>query len=74
MSEAPADDLNTEVVQLLPQVDALLNAYQALQLENAQLKTKVSEMEVEHDDLVEKTAHARDRVESMINRLKILEQ
>jgi len=74
MTRPAEDTLNAAIHQLLPMVETLLKTHSTLQAENARLQAKVTTMKLEHTELVEKTAQARIRVDTLINRLKILEQ
>jgi cell division protein ZapB len=63
-----------EINLLEAKLDELLNSYNALLKENQLLKTKQEELVREKAKLIEKTSTARFRVESMISRLKSMEQ
>lgn len=65
-----SDDLK----QLETRVDQLIEACQRLQNENNSLKSEHGNLQTERTRLLEKTRIARERVESMINRLKALER
>jgi len=63
-----------EITLLEEKLDELLNSYNVLLKENQLLKTKQEELVREKAKLIEKTSTARFRVESMISRLKSMEQ
>lgn len=65
-----SDDLK----QLENRIDQLIEACQRLQNENNVLKSEHETLQAERTRLVEKTRVARERIESMINRLKALER
>ena len=65
-----SDDLK----QLESRIDQLIDACQRLQSENHLLKSEHGSLQVERVKLLEKTRIARERIESMINRLKALER
>ncbi len=65
-----SDDLK----QLESRVDQLIEACQRLQNENQSLKSEHGTLHAERARLLEKTRIARERIESMINRLKALER
>lgn len=65
-----SDDLK----QLERRIDQLIEACQRLQNENSLLKTEHGSLQAERVKLLEKTRIARERIESMINRLKALER
>jgi len=62
-----------ELHKLEQQIDNLITTITKLQDENSSLKTHKSSLELERIDLVKKTELAKERVENMINRLKIME-
>lgn len=62
-----------ELHKLEQQIDTLISTITKLQSENSSLKMDKSSLEVERIDLVKKTELAKERVEKMINRLKIME-
>lgn len=65
-----SDDLK----QLENRIDQLIEACQRLQNENQSLKSEHGSLQAERTRLLEKTRIARERIESMINRLKALER
>ena len=65
-----SDDLK----QLESRIDQLIEACQRLQNENQSLKSSQGALQAERVKLLEKTRIARERIESMINRLKALER
>lgn len=65
-----SDDLK----QLESRIDQLIEACQRLQSENSTLKSEHGHLQVERAKLLEKTRIARERIESMIDRLKALER
>lgn len=65
-----SDDLK----QLEARVDQLIEAIQRLQNENSLLKSEHGNLQAERAKLLEKTRIARERIESMIDRLKALER
>ena len=67
---ADQDDLKI----LESRIDELIEACQRLKSENTELRSEQDQLSVEHARLVEKTRIARERIESMIGRLKALER
>lgn len=65
-----ADDLKT----LESRVDELIERVRRLQQENQSLKSRHDVLSDKHVKLAEKTRIARERIESMIGRLKALER
>lgn len=63
-----------DLKQLESRIDQLIEACQRLQNENHLLKSKHGNLQTERTKLLEKTRVARERIESMINRLKALER
>lgn len=61
------DNSDVDMKKLEGQVDELINACGTLKSENGSLRSK-------HDNLLKKTDMARTRVETMISRLKALEE
>jgi cell division protein ZapB len=59
---------------LAKKIDDLIALCAELEQENRQLKSAASHWQQEREQLIEKTETARSRVESMINRLRALEQ
>ena len=67
--------MNTEMISTLERkIDQLIDLCNALQQENQNLKASQNELQQEHEQLCQKNAHARDRVDNMISRLRSLEQ
>jgi cell division protein ZapB len=62
-----------ELLKLEQQIDTLIATVTKLQNENSNLKTDKSSLELERVDLVKKTELAKERVETMIKRLKTME-
>jgi cell division protein ZapB len=60
--------------KLETRIDDLINACQRLRQENQSLKSEHDVLNEKHARLMEKTRVARERVESMIGRLKALER
>jgi cell division protein ZapB len=65
-----SDDLR----KLESRIDELISACQRLQRENTSLRNEQDVMSEKHTRLMEKTRIARERIESMIGRLKALER
>lgn len=65
---------NDDLKLLESRIDQLIEACQRLKNENNALKSGQSNLSGEHAKLVEKTRIARERIESMIGRLKALER
>ncbi|MBI3900467.1 MAG: TIGR02449 family protein [Gammaproteobacteria bacterium] len=65
---------NDDLKQLENRIDQLIEACQQLKNENTVLRSEQDNMHAEHARLMEKTRIARERIESMINRLKALER
>lgn len=65
---------NEELNRLERQVDNLIALVHLLGTENKALKTQQSNWTVERAKLIEKNELAKNRVESMIGRLKALEK
>lgn len=65
-----SDDLK----QLESRIDQLIEACQRLRDENDSLKSEHGNLQVERAKLLEKTRIARERIETMIDRLKALER
>jgi len=65
-----SDDLKN----LEGRVDELIDACQRLKQENLSLKSEQDSLSEQHAKLVEKTRIARERIETMIGRLKALER
>lgn len=62
------------LTELEEKLDRLIEQYQAVKNDNLLLRQRQQELLEEKAQLLEKTAQARSRVESMITRLKALEQ
>lgn len=60
--------------KLETRIDDLINACQRLRQENQSLKNEHDVLNEKHARLTEKTKVARERIESMIGRLKALER
>jgi cell division protein ZapB len=69
-TRAESDDLK----KLEGRVDDLIDACQRLRQENQSLKSEHGNLAEKHTRLAEKTRIARERIESMIGRLKALER
>lgn len=65
-----SDDLK----KLETRIDELINACLRLRQENEALKNEQSQLNERHARLTEKTRIARERIETMIGRLKALER
>jgi len=59
--------------KLEQKIDQLIDNCERLQYENQQLREQKGQLQNERDTLLKKTSLARVRLESMIERLKILE-
>ena len=68
--EVESEDLR----KLETRIDDLINACQRLRQENQALKSEQDELGEKHARLTEKTRIARERIETMIDRLKALER
>ena len=68
--EVESEDLR----KLETRIDDLIDACQRLREENQALKTEQDELGEKHSRLMEKTRIARERIETMISRLKALER
>ena len=68
--EVESEDLR----KLETRIDELINACQRLREENQALKSEQDELGEKHSRLMEKTRIARERIETMISRLKALER
>ena len=67
--------MNTDLIFALEQkIDELIALCDQLQQENTRLKASQSELQQEHEQLCEKNAQARNRVDNMSSRLRSLEQ
>lgn len=65
---------NEDLVNLEGRIDALITAVQQLKSENHSLASEKDKLKNEYDQLLEKTKLARQRIESMIDRLKAIER
>ncbi|MBD3670216.1 MAG: TIGR02449 family protein [Gammaproteobacteria bacterium] len=63
-----------DIKSLEAKVEQLIRAVAALQDENSSLRTQQRTLMSERAELLQKTELARERVETMITRLKALEQ
>lgn len=63
----------TKLKNLEESVDALVHICSRLQLENQSLKVKQESLVKDRAKLIEKTSLAKNRVETMISRLKSME-
>jgi cell division protein ZapB len=63
-----------DLKRLESRIDDLINACQRLRQENQSLKSEQGVLNERHTKLMEKTRVARERIESMIGRLKALER
>ena len=63
-----------DIKELEDKLDTLLDLYNVARNENLTLITKQKELVREKAKLLEKTSLARTRIESMISRLKMMEQ
>jgi cell division protein ZapB len=74
----PADNYvpmdNQQFKALTSKVDDLIKVCTELDQENRRLKTEAINWQQEREQLIDKTEMARNKVESMITRLKSLEQ
>jgi cell division protein ZapB len=73
MDKNPATDEN-DLQKLESRVEELISACDRLKDENRSLRTQQESLVTERAKLIEKTELARSRVESMILRLKAMEQ
>jgi cell division protein ZapB len=64
---------NTDLKALEDRVDRLVARCRRLEEENRVLRNQHSHLITERAALIEKTEHARNRVEAMITRLKSME-
>lgn len=62
-----------DITELEDKLEELIQRYASIKQENTSLKVKQDELVKEKAKLVEKTNLARNRVEAMISRLKIME-
>jgi cell division protein ZapB len=63
-----------DLKKLETRIDELINACQRLRQENQSLRGEHDTLSEKHVRLMEKTRVARERIESMIGRLKALER
>jgi cell division protein ZapB len=68
------DSLAEQIALLEQRVDALMSVCARLQRENRMLRDSQASLNAERAALLEKNETARSRIESMISRLKALEQ
>ena len=68
------DMAELDLKKLEARVEQLIETCSHLKEENKSLRTRQDSLVAERADLIEKTELARSRVESMINRLKAMEQ
>ncbi len=69
-----ADSLAEQIALLEQRVDALMSTCARLQRENRMLRDSQASLNSDRAALLEKNETARSRIESMISRLKALEQ
>ena len=62
------DEDNTDLTALEERVDELINTVNDLKTENSSLKNQQENLISERAILIEKTEHARSRIEAMITR------
>ncbi|HGX92268.1 MAG TPA: TIGR02449 family protein [Candidatus Tenderia sp.] len=74
MSEDAAQKYEQELSALEVQVGELVALCQQLKSENQALRNQNAVMKVERAELIEKNELARSRLESMISRLRSMEQ
>ena len=67
------DEDNTDLAALEERVDELINTVNDLKTENSSLKNQQENLICERAILIEKTEHARSRIEAMITRLRAME-
>jgi len=65
---------NEDLKKLETRIDDLIDACQRLRKENQALKNEQHQLNERHTRLMEKTRVARERIETMIGRLKALER
>ncbi len=65
---------STDLKILESRIDELIEACRRLKNENHSLKSDQNNLSEQHARLMEKTRHARARIETMIDRLKALER
>jgi cell division protein ZapB len=63
-----------DLKNLEQKIDALISSVAELKSENSDLRDQQGKLTSEHERLLEKTHAARDRIETMITRLKTLER
>ncbi len=64
---------NVALAPLEQQLDELIRVCEQLSEENQSLREEQEKLKTERNVLLEKTSQARHRIESMIERLKLLE-
>jgi cell division protein ZapB len=67
------NQFETQLDNVIVQLDTLLSAHTKLKLENESLKSQQDSLIEERAQLIEKNEQARSRVEAMITRLKVME-
>ena len=67
------DEDNTDLTALEERVDELINTVNDLKTENSSLKNQQENLISERAILIEKTEHARNRIDAMISRLRAME-
>ncbi len=65
---------STDLKILESRIDELIETCRRLKSENHSLKSDQDTLNEQHTRLMEKTRHARARIETMIDRLKALER
>ena len=65
---------NQQLKSLATKIDDLIDLCAQLNAENHRLKSQADQWALEREQLIEKTEIARTKVETMITRLKALEQ
>lgn len=69
------DDLNEQDLRRLERrIDELINTCNQLSQENEQLRAQLEHMQQDRSGLLERQQQVRSKVESMITRLKAMEQ
>lgn len=67
------DDEITDLQALEKRIDELIAKIEQLTVENSTLRNQQNNLVVERAELIEKTELARNRIESMISRLRAME-
>lgn len=65
---------NEDLKNLEQRIDQLIGACDRLKKENIDLRNNQGDLATEHAELTRKTKQARERIQSMIDRLKTLER